>query len=153
MQLSTNQTTMSGIFAASLRRVSVKAVSCGAPAVTLSRQAAASRGAYPLLSVSARIAMGRMLSTSAGETVVGRCESKIAEALSPTRLVVQGIHDDPNGSHIIVEVVSEKFEGKRAVARQRMVYQALWEEMSAGGALHAVDSIIAKTPAEYDAKK
>jgi stress-induced morphogen len=87
--------------------------------------------------------------SSSGETVVSRCQSKIAEALNPTHLVVQGMHDDPNGSHIIVEVVSEAFEGKRPVARQRMVYQALWEEMSAGGALHAVDSIIAKTPSEY----
>jgi stress-induced morphogen len=90
----------------------------------------------------------RLMSSYGDDTVVGRCESKITAALNPTRLVVHGMHDDPNGSHIIVEVVSESFEGKKSVARQRMVYQALWEEMGAGGALHAVDSIVAKTPAE-----
>jgi len=109
-------------------------------------------GASAPIVVRARSARFLSSGTSAGDTVVSRCESKIAEALNPSHLVVQGMHDDPNGSHIIVEVVSEKFEGKRAVARQRMVYQALWEEMRAGGALHAVDSIIAKTPAEYSAK-
>ena len=90
----------------------------------------------------------REVSSHEGETVVGRCQSKLEPALKPTRLVVHGMHDDPNGSHITVEVVSAAFEGKRIVARQRMVYQALWEEMSAGGSLHAVDSIVAKTPAE-----
>ncbi len=83
-----------------------------------------------------------------GSTVVGRCKTKITAALQPTRLVVNGNHDDPNGSHIRVEVVSAAFEGKNTVMRQRMVYKALWDEMSAGGQLHAVDSIIAKTPAE-----
>jgi len=95
----------------------------------------------------------RSFSTDAGSTVVGRCESKIAEALKPTHLRVRGMHDDPNGSHIIVEVVSEAFVGKNAVMRQRMVYKALWEEMSAGGALHAVDGITALTPAEHAAQK
>jgi len=89
----------------------------------------------------------------AGNTVVGRCESKIADALKPTHLRVRGMHDDPNGSHIVVEVVSEAFEGRNAVMRQRMVDKALWEEMSAGGALHAVDGITALTPAEYTAQK
>ena len=86
--------------------------------------------------------------SSSGDTVVGRCEEKIKAALNPTRLIVHGMHDDPNGSHIAVEVVSKAFEGKRNVMRQRMVYKALWEEMSIGGPLHAVDSIIAKTPEE-----
>jgi stress-induced morphogen len=91
-------------------------------------------------------------SEDTGNTVVGRCEANIANALKPTHLRVRGMHDDPNGSHIIVEVVSEAFEGKNPVMRQRMVYKALWEEMSAGGSLHAVDGITAMTPAEY-AKK
>jgi stress-induced morphogen len=57
-----------------------------------------------------------------------------------------GAYDDPNGSHISIEVVSEKFEGKRAVQRQQMVYKAIWEELA--GPVHAVDSMICKTPTE-----
>jgi stress-induced morphogen len=47
-----------------------------------------------------------------------------------------------------VEVVSELFEGKRSVQRQRLVYKAIWDEMKDGGAVHAVDQIIAQTPDE-----
>ena len=57
-----------------------------------------------------------------------------------------GAYDDPNGSHISIEVTSDKFEGKRPVQRQQLVYKALWEEPQ--GPLHAVDSMICKTPAE-----
>jgi stress-induced morphogen len=59
---------------------------------------------------------------------------------------VPGAYDDPNGSHISVVVVSDKFAGKRAVQRQQMVYKALWEELQ--GAVHAVDSMVCKTPDE-----
>jgi stress-induced morphogen len=58
----------------------------------------------------------------------------------------KGAHDDPNGSHISIQVVSDKFTGKRAVQRQQMVYKAIWEEMQ--GAVHAVDEMVCKTPAE-----
>lgn len=57
-----------------------------------------------------------------------------------------GAYDDPNGSHIAIEVTSEKFEGKRPVQRQQLVYKALWEELQ--GPVHAVDSMICKTPGE-----
>ncbi len=57
-----------------------------------------------------------------------------------------GAYDDPNGSHISVEVVSPLFEGKRAVQRQQMVYKAIWEELQ--GPVHAVDAMICKTPDE-----
>ena len=57
-----------------------------------------------------------------------------------------GAYDDPNGLHISIVVVSDKFEGKRAVQRQQMVYKAIWEEMQ--GPVHAVDSMICKTPSE-----
>ena len=60
--------------------------------------------------------------------------------------IPSGAYDDPNGSHISVVVVSDKFEGKRAVQRQQMVYKALWEELK--GPVHAVDSMICKTPEE-----
>lgn len=62
------------------------------------------------------------------------------------KCVVTSTDDDPNGSHIQVTVVSSAFEGKKAMERQRMVYKAIWEEMS--GPVHAVDSISAKTPEE-----
>ena len=58
-----------------------------------------------------------------------------------------GAYDDPNGSHISVEVYSDKFDGKRLVQRQQLVYKALWEELDSN-AVHAVDSMICKTPAE-----
>jgi hypothetical protein len=38
-----------------------------------------------------------------------------------------GAYDDPNGSHISIEVTSSLFEGKRPVQRQQLVYKALWE--------------------------
>jgi stress-induced morphogen len=90
------------------------------------------------------------LSTEAGgeDTVVSRCTKKIQDALNPVKLVVQAAHDDPNGSHIAVEVVSTEFEGQRTVQRQRLVYKAIWDEMADGGSVHAVDQIIAKTPEE-----
>lgn len=59
---------------------------------------------------------------------------------------VPGAFDDPNGSHISIEVVSDLFVGKRAVQRQQLVYKAIWEEMQ--GPVHAVDAMICKTPEE-----
>ncbi|CAB9502254.1 bolA homolog 1 (E. coli) [Seminavis robusta] len=87
--------------------------------------------------------------SSAGEpdtTIVDVCKQKIEDALGPDKVEVTGAYDDPNGSHISVIVVSDKFEGKRAVQRQQMVYKALWEELK--GPVHAVDSMICKTPDE-----
>jgi stress-induced morphogen len=46
-------------------------------------------------------------------------------------------------------VVSEKFQGKRVVQRQQMVYKALWDELQ--GPVHAVDAMICKTPDENKA--
>jgi stress-induced morphogen len=40
-----------------------------------------------------------------------------------------GAYDDPNGSHVSIEVTSALFEGKRPVQRQQLVYKALWEGM------------------------
>lgn len=57
-----------------------------------------------------------------------------------------GAFDDPNGSHIAVEVVSPLFAGKRPVQRQQLVYKALWEELQ--GPVHAVDSMVCRTPDE-----
>jgi BolA-like protein 1 len=95
----------------------------------------------------ARAFVARSMSTTAGEgSIVDRCKAKISQALETDDVVVTGAYDDPNGSHISVKVVSAKFEGKRAMQRQQMVYKALWDELK--GPVHAVDAMICKTPNE-----
>lgn len=122
-------------------------------------------------------AAARMLSSGPDRTVVGTCKSKIEAALSPSELEVTGAFDDPNGSHITVYCVSEQFEGKRSMARQQMVFKAIWEEMAGAPArararraaaasqphprappprtnagtsapVHAVDTMVLKAPSE-----
>ena len=51
-----------------------------------------------------------------------------------------------NGRHVAIKVVSEKFEGKSAVNRQRMVYKAIWMELQ--GQVHAVNEMVTNTPEE-----
>lgn len=99
----------------------------------------------------ARSASSRLFSTTLDgsgpdRTVVGTCTEKIKQALNTDTVTVEGAYDDPNGSHISIKVVSEQFEGKRAVQRQQMVYKAIWEEMQ--GAVHAVDAMECKAPSE-----
>lgn len=48
--------------------------------------------------------------------------------------------------HVEIRVVSDAFEGKRAVARQRLVYKAIWEELQS--VVHAVDGMWLKTREE-----
>mmetsp|Transcript_22674 Transcript_22674/g.31991 ORF Transcript_22674/g.31991 Transcript_22674/m.31991 type:complete len:150 (-) Transcript_22674:96-545(-) len=79
-------------------------------------------------------------------SIVSTCKTKIMKALETKDVNVIGAYDDPNGSHISVEVVSSLFEGKRPVQRQQLVYKALWDELQ--GPVHAVDSMICKTPEE-----
>ena len=88
----------------------------------------------------------RASSPSDQETPVISARQKISDALTPTELSVTAAYDDPNGSHISIVVVSDKFEGVSRVKRQQMVYKAIWEEMQ--GAIHAVDSMVCKTPDE-----
>ena len=83
---------------------------------------------------------------SSDETIVEVCSQKIQAALEAQDVKVTGAYDDPNGSHISIEVVSPLFEGKRAVQRQQLVYKAIWEELQ--GPVHAVDAMICKTPEE-----
>lgn len=79
-------------------------------------------------------------------TVVQTCTDKIKTALETESVKVTGAYDDPNGSHISIQVVSDLFVGKRAMQRQQLVYKAIWEEMQ--GPVHAVDEMICKTPEE-----
>ncbi|GMH54797.1 hypothetical protein TL16_g12978 [Triparma laevis f. inornata] len=84
-------------------------------------------------------------------TTVSKCESKITSLLSPTSLKVTGADDDPNGSHIFIECVSEKFEGLNSLKRQQLVYKAIWEEMGGDGGegiVHAVDGMKLSSPSE-----
>mmetsp|Transcript_3314 Transcript_3314/g.7257 ORF Transcript_3314/g.7257 Transcript_3314/m.7257 type:complete len:148 (-) Transcript_3314:261-704(-) len=69
---------------------------------------------------------------------------KIKEALETDRVVVKDMYGD--GRHVSIDVVSDAFEGKNAVQRQRMVYKAIWLELQE--AVHAVDSMTTLTAAE-----
>jgi len=72
-------------------------------------------------------------------TISSRIHSKLTEALAPIRLVVSDDserhlghagHHAEGESHFQVTVVSAAFEGKPMVARHRMVYQLLADEMA-----------------------
>uniref|UniRef100_A0A7S2S243 BolA-like protein n=1 Tax=Eucampia antarctica TaxID=49252 RepID=A0A7S2S243_9STRA len=102
------------------------------------------------LTSTSQILIARPMSTQdspeGGPAIVDVCKGKISKLLETDDVRVTGAYDDPNGSHISVEVVSPLFAGKRAVQRQQMVYKAIWEELQ--GPVHAVDSMICKTPDE-----
>lgn len=80
-------------------------------------------------------------------------ESRLAAAFSPSELLVKDqshLHAGHAGArdgrgHFDVRVVSDAFEGCRALKRHRMVYEALGKLMETD--IHAL-SITAKTPAE-----
>jgi BolA protein len=87
-------------------------------------------------------------------SVAATIEEKLTRALLPVRLdVVDESHHHaghagahPEGeSHFSVTVVSDAFEGKSRVERQRLVYGALAEEMA--GRVHAL-ALKTLTPAE-----
>lgn len=80
-------------------------------------------------------------------TPIDEARRRIAEALSPTELDVSSTHDDPNGSHITIRVVSSEFEGKNRVQRQRLVYKAIFDLMEPGP-IHAVDALVCEAPSD-----
>lgn len=89
----------------------------------------------------------RFMSADGPDTsIVDICTDKIRTALETDDVKVMGAYDDPNGSHISIEVTSALFEGKRPMQRQQLVYKAIWEELQ--GPVHAVDNMICKTPDE-----
>lgn len=127
------------------------ALSLRAPRATLSMavtRAAAPAAQLVLPAAAPRSSILRMLSSGPDRTVVETCKEKITAALEPKEIQVQGAFDDPNGSHITIFCVSEAFEGKRSLARQQMVFKAIWEEMQ--GPVHAVDSMTLKAPSEVE---
>jgi len=119
-----------------------------APMQTLARAPLAMQRSH----VPARTPMVRMMcqpmSSGADVTVVDKCKKLVEDALAPQELEVKGAFDDPNGSHIAIRCVAEAFEGKRSLARQQMVFKAIWDEMQPRGNVHAVDTMILKAPSE-----
>src|ERR1035441_2163610 len=86
-------------------------------------------------------------------TVQMRIEEKLRAALSPSVLDVvneSSSHSVPKGSetHFKEVIVSSAFEGKLPLARHRLVYGVLDDEMAQKPGVHAL-SIIAKTPEEW----
>lgn len=58
---------------------------------------------------------------------------------------------DKDGSHYLVRVISEQFEGVSPVKKQQAVYACLNEQISSG-AIHALH-IQAMTPSQWAAKQ
>lgn len=87
-------------------------------------------------------------------TIAERINKKLTEALSPTVLEVidestqhkgHGGWREGGETHFNVTVVSDKFEGKSRVDRQRMVYALLADEMAER--IHAL-ALTTKAPSE-----
>ena len=89
------------------------------------------------------------------ETYQERIRRKLTAELEPIVLEIKDDsakhaghsgHNPLGETHFIVKVVSEKFNGQSQVARHRMVYQLLHNELSER--VHALN-IKAVTPAEH----
>jgi BolA protein len=90
--------------------------------------------------------------------VANAIDNKLRARFAPARLSIEDEssrhrghagHREGGESHFRVEIVSAAFEGQSRVARQRLVYQALEDELAAG--LHAL-ALTTLTPAEDKAK-
>ena len=74
--------------------------------------------------------------------LVSEMKSRIEAAIRGCDAKVQG-----GGGHFTISVTSELFEGKRTLARKRMVYSAITDLMMGDNApVHAVDYLETKTP-------
>ena len=71
-------------------------------------------------------------------------KTNIKEALEAENVEVSDLSG--NAKHVAIKVVSELFEGKSVVNRQRMVYKAIWMELQ--DQVHAVNEMITNTPSE-----
>eukprot|EP01024_Parvocaulis_polyphysoides_P014755 TRINITY_DN1617_c0_g2_i1.p1 TRINITY_DN1617_c0_g2~~TRINITY_DN1617_c0_g2_i1.p1 ORF type:complete len:159 (+),score=24.17 TRINITY_DN1617_c0_g2_i1:39-515(+) len=74
--------------------------------------------------------------------------NKIKSALETEDVKVVDAYGDSR--HVSIDVVSELFDGKTAVQRQRMVYKAIWQELQ--DTVHAVDAMKTQTPQEATGK-
>ncbi len=84
---------------------------------------------------------------------IAHLEAKLDAALAPTSVYIEddsaahaGHAGAASGSHYTVTIVADGFAGKPRVARHRLVYDALAEEMRRG--VHAL-AIKAYTPQEF----
>jgi BolA family transcriptional regulator, general stress-responsive regulator len=90
--------------------------------------------------------------------IAAKIEAKLTQALNPARLTVRDDsnrhkghagHNPEGESHFHVEIVSAAFAGQSRVARQRMVYGILADEMKQR--LHAL-ALTTLTPEEDRAR-
>jgi BolA protein len=90
--------------------------------------------------------------------IANAIDNKLRARFAPARLSIEDEssrhrghagHREGGESHFRVEIVSVAFEGHSRIARQRLVYQALKDELDAG--LHAL-ALTTLTPAEDKAK-
>ena len=78
------------------------------------------------------------------ESTLEQMRSAILEAIPGAIVEVNG-----GGGHFTISVVSDAFEGKNTLNRQRLVYGAITSLMHGDDApVHAVDQMITKTPSE-----
>jgi BolA protein len=84
-------------------------------------------------------------------------DNKLRERFAPSRLAIEDEshkhqghvgHREGGETHFRVEIVSAAFEGQSRVARQRLVYDALKDELAPGG-VHAL-ALTTLTPSEAD---
>ena len=77
-----------------------------------------------------------------GDETRAQLREAIAAALPEADIQVSG-----GGGHFEIRVVSAAFEGKRALAKQRLVYDAIAHLMTGDTApVHAVDRLVTETP-------
>ena len=100
--------------------------------------------------------------TGVGRPIATAMRRKLQTALEPTVLEIvdeswqhaghagnpSTTNDGSAETHFVLDVVSEKFQGMKQVARQRHVYALLEEEFNEKG-LHALQ-MSTKTPEEYE---
>ena len=76
--------------------------------------------------------------------VIAAIERAVLGAIPDAKVRANG-----GGGHYVVEVVSPVFAGKSTLQRHRLVLSAIAPLMAGDAApVHAVDTIVAKTPAE-----
>mmetsp|Transcript_13782 Transcript_13782/g.22543 ORF Transcript_13782/g.22543 Transcript_13782/m.22543 type:complete len:158 (-) Transcript_13782:1388-1861(-) len=97
-------------------------------------------GAFP-----SRAAAGDGGSANGPALLIEQMTTKIREGLGAE--LVDVVDNSGNARHISIKVVSQAFEGKSAINRQRLVYKCIWEEMQTDQ-VHAVQAIDTKTPDE-----
>jgi len=88
--------------------------------------------------------LARAMSNALEAPVLRAIEDKIRGAITDAKVRAQG-----GGGHYVVEVISPIFAGKNTLQRHRLVLGAIAPLMSGDAApVHAVDTIVAKTPDE-----